>query len=181
MLQSVVFAVTAALLFMNIAAVHRNGECVVIYCPTIGLFLLFFAVQVISIDLAKDSPAAGNNVYKYRDILTEGDAELRVKNAPNSIGFFVVQVHTFLYPIQLTTTRNNTGGINGTNVGLVQIINNSADAHIFFVASDPSVKISVLITVVLYDKKGKHSAFLFFLLCVFCEKRMKRLRNQDLG
>lgn len=115
-------------------------------------------VQVISVDLSNYSPAVGNNIFKYRDVLAEGNVEIQVKNVADSVGFLVIQVHSYLYPVQLSTEENGgaASSINGTNVGLVQVTN-SANLYRFFVASDPSIKISALITVVLYNKEGKLS------------------------
>lgn len=118
---------------------------------------LLFTVQIIEADLRNYNPYDNNNnVFKYRDILTEGIAEIRVKGVPDTVGFFVVQVHTYLYPVVLSTAKDNAAGnsINGTNIGLAQITNGSTD-YKFFVMSDPSFKIFVLLSVVIYDKQGK--------------------------
>lgn len=120
-------------------------------------------MQVISVDLSEYSPNGANNVFKYRDILTEGNVEIRVSGVADSIGFFVVQLHTYLYPVMLSTVQNNVDAdsINGTNVGFVQVTN-GASQYKFFVKSDPSIKISALISVVVYDNKGKLHASPYF-------------------
>lgn len=105
-------------------------------------------------------------MFKYRDILTEGTAEVHIKGASDAVSFFVVQVHTYLYPVVLSTTQTNTAGssINGTNIGLVQFTNGSA-VYKFFIVSNPSFKIDTLISVLLYDKNGKlaFTCHLFFV------------------
>lgn len=115
----------------------------------------FITVQIISVDLSKYDPQ-NSNAFKYRDVFTEGTVEIHVKKVPDSVGFFVIQIHTYLYPVVLSTLDNTDSSINGTNVGLVQITNEST-VYKFAVTSDPSFKISALISVVVYDKQGKLS------------------------
>lgn len=120
------------------------------------IILFSIAVQIIEVNLRNYNPYdSSKNVFNYRDILTEGIAEIRVKSVPDSVGFFIVQMHTYLYPVVLSTTKDaSSNSINGTNTGLVQITNGSS-VYKFFAVSDPSIKIFALMSVVIYDKQGK--------------------------
>lgn len=73
------------------------------------------------------------------------------------LGFFVVQVHSYGIPIELSNSTNPTSfnAVNGTNVGLVQVNHLNPDPFEFFVTADPTKRIYVLIVVVAYSSKGK--------------------------
>lgn len=109
------------------------------------------------VDLSGYTPNSPNGtVFKYKDVLTEGKAEIIIRNVSSNVGFFVVQVHTYLFDVGLSRFQGNvvSDHVNGTNVGLVQVYQGD-DYYRFVVASDSSIKISVLIVVVVYDAGGK--------------------------
>lgn len=121
-----------------------------------SLSIVIFTEQIINIDVSSYTPDKSSAVFKYHDILTEGNTQIFVGNVSSSVGFFVVQVHSYVFPIELSNSTEKTyfNTINGTNVGLVQI-NRGDGTYEFFVTSDPTKKVYVLITVVVYNKEGK--------------------------
>ncbi|XP_063913266.1 transmembrane 7 superfamily member 3-like [Zophobas morio] len=107
--------------------------------------------QVVTFDLSDYNPQnATTHVQKMFINLTAGVSEIWVNNVPESVGFYVVQVHSFPYNVTLSSTRKfrSKDSVEGVNVGLVSFNDNDTR---FYVKSKNQTK--ALIVVVIYNKK----------------------------
>lgn len=92
--------------------------------------------------------------------LTERLTVIEVTNAPSDVRFFIVQVHSFVYNLTLSSTpeKGTETYIKGTNVGLVAL--NTPDAT--FYIQDYNSTVTVLISVIPYEDKGNNYLFHIF-------------------
>lgn len=72
-------------------------------------------------------------------------------NVHPDVAFFVVEIHSFINNV---TVYNNDKHVNGTNVGLVQMINGS-HSYTFDITTEPNLTTNVLFGIVAYGEGGK--------------------------
>lgn len=119
---------------------------------------MYFTEQVINIDLSKYNPSDINNAFiKQYDTLTEGNIKIIVSNVSENTGFFLIQIHSYGIPIELSNSTSKTtyNTVNGTNVGLIQLNEGKQQTYEFFLTLDSTKNIHILIAVIPYTNKGK--------------------------
>jgi len=83
---------------------------------------------------------------------------LNVVKIPETIRFIIVQAHTFQFNVTLSYNDilNPHSFINGTNLGLVQLIDENQTGAKFYIRNENArPNVSVLITVQGYGEEGK--------------------------
>ncbi|XP_022903925.1 transmembrane 7 superfamily member 3-like [Onthophagus taurus] len=127
----------------------RNFMCLGVLT---SLFVTVVSIEsdgIINIDVANWNET--NNVFKIREIL-HGPTKIHIKNVYN-FGFFIIQVHSFSNTVYLSpsnTSEDDNIGVNGTNIGLVQMI--TTDEFDFYLNGIDHTH--VLIVVTGYDIKA---------------------------
>lgn len=78
-------------------------------------------------------------------------SQIRVINIPATVGFFIIQVHSFPYNVTLSSTPNfqSKTTVKGPNIGLVSFNQNDSK---FYVRSKNETR--VLIVVTIYQPEG---------------------------
>lgn len=111
----------------------------------------------ISLENYNTSSAVGRLIKDVKQILPLCTVVLNVVRIPETVRFIVVQAHTFQYNVTLSYNANLSphSFINGTNLGLVQLINkNQSNAEFYIQNTNARPSISVLITVQGYGKEA---------------------------
>lgn len=101
---------------------------------------------------------AGRVIKDTKELLPFSTINLNVIKIPETVRFIIVQAHAFLYNITLSynAVLNPHSFINGTNLGLVQLIDrNQSTAEFYIQNPNPIPNVSVLITVQGYGEEGK--------------------------
>lgn len=102
--------------------------------------------------------AAGHVIKNIKQLLPLSTIILNVIKIPETVRFIIVQAHAFQYNITLSynAVLNPHSFINGTNLGLVQLIDRNQNAAEFYIQNINSIlDVSVLITVQGYGEEGK--------------------------
>jgi hypothetical protein len=114
----------------------------------------------ISLENYNTSSVAGHLIKDMKQILPLSTIILNVIRIPETVRFIIVQAHTFQYNVTLSynPVLAPHSFINGTNLGLVQLIDkNQSDAKFYIQNANARPNISVLMTVQGYAEGGKFS------------------------
>jgi hypothetical protein len=93
-----------------------------------------------------------------QELLPYSTIVLNILNIPETVRFIIVQAHAFQYNVTLSynAALNPHSFINGTNLGLVQLIDrNQNDTKFYIQNTNLRPNVSVLITVQGYGEEGK--------------------------
>ncbi|KAF5274292.1 hypothetical protein FQR65_LT04410 [Abscondita terminalis] len=106
--------------------------------------------QIVTFDLSPSNEDNINQTLFIRQLnLTEGNVSVNVLNVPSSIGFFVIQAHSFPQDIVLRTSVES---VKGTNIGLVEDDLTSNAVYRYEINTVLVQNVEVLLAVVLYTK-----------------------------
>jgi hypothetical protein len=114
----------------------------------------------ISLENYNTSSVAGHLIKDMKQILPFSTIILNVIRIPETIRFIIVQAHTFQYNVTLSynAVLAPHSFINGTNLGLVQLINKNQNNAKFYIQNrNARPNISVLMTVQGYAEGGEFS------------------------
>jgi len=121
----------------------------------------------ISLENYNITSAAGHLIKDTKLLPPFSTVILNVMKIPETVRFIVVQAHTFQFNVTLSYNDilNPHSFINGTNLGLVHLIDeNQTDAKFYIRNENARPNVSVLITVQGYGEEGK-------ILCKSCVVR----------
>jgi hypothetical protein len=102
--------------------------------------------------------AAGHVIKDTKQLLPHSTVILNVIKIPETVRFIIVQAHAFQYNITLSynAVLNPHSFVNGTNLGLVQLIDKNHNTAEFYIQNTNSLaNVSVLIVVQGYGEEGK--------------------------
>lgn len=112
----------------------------------------------ISLENYNITSAQGHLIKDTKLLLPFSTVILNVVKIPETIRFIIVQAHTFQFNVTLSynDTLNPHSFINGTNLGLVQLIDENQTGAEFYIRNENArPNVSVLITVQGYGEEGK--------------------------
>lgn len=138
-------------------------RCTYVFSFSSNDIIIFFSdggYVNISLENYNTSSVAGRLIKDIKQILPLSTIILNVIGIPETVRFIVVQAHTFQYNVTLSykSILSPHSFINGTNLGLVQLINkNQSSAKFYIQNTNARPSISVLITVQGYGEEGKFS------------------------
>lgn len=97
-------------------------------------------------------------MFKKYYNLTDRFTKINITNIRDDVGFFIIQVHTYVENVTLSsTTKLNLGSyVIGTNIGLVWDSDNNT--ALFYLSRNIKVEqsLQILLVISLYDEDGKH-------------------------
>lgn len=94
-------------------------------------------------------------VYTFETSVTAG-VHLTVNNVPETVGFFIVQVHSHTIPLQLCNATDPSVFVNGTNIGLVQMNHKLDDVYLFDIKSIYTNRMNIMLAITIYNRKGMY-------------------------
>jgi hypothetical protein len=126
--------------------------------------MIFFSDGAyVNISLENYNTSSGLLIKDTKQILPLSTIILNVIRIPETVRFLVAQAHTFQYNVTLSynAVLSPHSFINGTNLGLVQLIDkNQSNAKFYIQNTNARPSISVLITVQGYGQEGEFSYYL---------------------
>jgi hypothetical protein len=146
-----------------------------LHLSVVGYFELLICVTIlfsddaymnISLQNYNVTSAAGHLIKDTKQLPPFSTVILNVMKIPETVRFIIVQTHAFQFNITLSYNDilNPHSFINGTNLGLVQLIDeNQTDAKFYIRNENARPNVSVLITVQGYGEEGK----VFYKSCCF--------------
>ncbi|CAH1106341.1 unnamed protein product [Psylliodes chrysocephalus] len=118
-------------------------------------FISFGSCVDIKIDLSAFDPQDNEySVFKKYYNLTDRFTKINITNIRDDVGFFIIQVHTYVENVTLSsTTKLNLGSyVIGTNIGLVWDSDNNT--ALFYLSRNIKVEqsLQILLVISLYDE-----------------------------
>lgn len=150
---------------------YQKLSCIYVFSSSSNDVIFFSDGGYVNISLENynTSSIAGHLIKDVKQILPLSTIILNVIRIPETVRFIVVQAHTFQYNVTLSydAILSPHSFINGTNLGLVQLISKSQSNATFYIQNtNARPSITVLITVQGYGEEGKSSCCSWY--CVGC-------------
>lgn len=126
-----------------------------LYNSSTRITYVYILAPDIGVDLSFYNPYDRQTaVYTFETNITVG-VHLSVRNVPETVGFFIVQVHSHTVPLQLCNATNASVFVNGTNIGLVQMHHKIDDVYLFDIKSNSNNRMNIMIAITIYNREGK--------------------------
>ncbi|PNF21549.1 hypothetical protein B7P43_G12734 [Cryptotermes secundus] len=138
---------------------YQKLSCICVFSSSSNDIIFFSDGGYVNISLENynTSSIAGRLIKDVKQILPLSTIILNVIRIPETVRFIVVQAHTFQYNVTLSydAILSPHSFINGTNLGLVQLISkNQSNATFYIQNTNARPSITVLITVQGYGEEA---------------------------